>query len=231
MAADPIRAALSAARTALTGLALGLLLPGMATAQLTWLEAHFHAPLSLDGLQTATDVVVSPDGEFVYVSGRRDDAISWFARDGATGLLTYQGRVLFAQVGDGTIPNLEKPFFLASSPDGSHLYAGGGTTVATNKSFVIAFELDPVTGEPGFLATYLDDAPGQPLLASLGQVAGLAVSQDGKNLYAGAVSDHAVTVFSREAPTGLLTPIQVLTNGVGGVQGITNPPRDCAFPG
>jgi 6-phosphogluconolactonase (cycloisomerase 2 family) len=223
MAVDPHRSALSAARTALTGLALGLLLPGVAAAQLTWLEAHFHTQLSFDGLQTATDVVVSPDGAFVYVSGRRDDAISWFARDDATGLLTYQGRVLYAQVGDGTIPNLERPFFLAASPDGAHLYAGGGSAALTTKGFVIAFELDPVTGEPGYLASYLDGAPGQPLLASLGQVAGLAVSQDGKNVYAGSVSDDAVTVFSRAALTGLLTPVQVVTNGVGGA------PRGIAF--
>lgn len=222
MAVDPNRSALSAARKALTGLALGLLLPGVAAAQLTWLEAHFHTQLSLDGLQAATDVVVSTDGGFVYVSGRRDDAISWFARDDATGLLTYQGRVLYDQFG-GTIPDLERPFFLAASPDGAHLYAGGGTTALTTPGFVIAFELDPVTGEPGYLASYLDGTPGEPLLASLAQVGGLAVSQDGKNVYAGAINDDSVTVFSRAAPTGLLTPVQVLNNNVGGVQGIANP--------
>lgn len=231
MAVDPFRSALSVARTALAGLALGLLLPGVAAAQLTWLEAHFHTQLSHDGLQTATDVVVSPDGGFVYVSGRRDDAISWFARDDATGLLTYQDRVLYDQVDGGTISDLERPFFLAVSPDGAHLYAGGGTTGTTEPTtpgFVIAFTLDPVTGAPGFLESYLDGAPGEPLLDSLAQVGGLAVSQDGKNVYAGSIPDDSLTVFSRAPLTGRLTPLQVLTNGVGGVQALAAP-RGIAF--
>src|SRR5262245_26914940 len=39
----------------------------------------------VDGLASAADVAVSPDGANVYVSGSGDDAIAVFARDAATG--------------------------------------------------------------------------------------------------------------------------------------------------
>ena len=59
-----------------------------ATQELTFVEDFYHTAGVTDGLNWPSDVIVSPDNAFVYVTGRSDSALAVFSRDPATGQLT-----------------------------------------------------------------------------------------------------------------------------------------------
>jgi 6-phosphogluconolactonase (cycloisomerase 2 family) len=48
----------------------------------------------------------------------------------------------------------------------------------------------------------------------------LAITSDGKHLYAASYDDDAVVLFSRNASTGALTFVSVIQDGVDGVDGM-----------
>jgi 6-phosphogluconolactonase (cycloisomerase 2 family) len=76
----------------------------------------------VDGLDGARGVAVSPDGAHVYVTGRIDDAVATFARDPATGALSF---VELDKDGMGGVDGLDDASLAAASPDGAHLYVAG----------------------------------------------------------------------------------------------------------
>jgi 6-phosphogluconolactonase (cycloisomerase 2 family) len=195
-----------------------------AAGPLTWLEAHFHAPASFDGLASATDVEPSPDGRFVYVAGRTDDAVSWFARDATTGALTYGGRLLGDSQAGGTAPDFDRPFALAASPDGAHLYV-----IASNSNALVLLERDADTGALAFRASYADTASGgdpQQPLTLLRLPRAVAVRPDGACVAAGSFDDStdfdeaAVVAFARDPASGALTPADAEIEGLGGVDAL-----------
>lgn len=55
---------------------------------------------------------------------------------------------------------------------------------------------------------------------ALEEVAGVTESPDGNFVYIAAYTDNAVTVYSRNSATGILTRIQTVANGTGGVAGL-----------
>jgi len=188
---------------------------------LVFVEAHFHADNSFDGLQGAAVAAVSPDGANVYVAGKADDAVSEWSRDGSTGALTYLGRALCADPvcadpTKGTVPNFDRPEALALSPGGEQLYVGVG-----NSHALVILSRDS-EGGLSYAGSILDGADG----ASVQRVLSIAVSPDGEFVYAGdfCVScAGAVTVFSRDASTGLLSHVQTVT-GPNHVHGIALSP-------
>jgi 6-phosphogluconolactonase (cycloisomerase 2 family) len=157
----------------------------------------------LDG---ATDVDVSADGRFVYVTSFRGDAITAFARDAATGALTELG--CLAQGGkDGCTAarGLDGAYDLALSPDGRHVY------VASRFSRAVAIlarrpdgSLGQGAGRLGCVSEGGKDGCRASTRASLHGVRGVAVSPDGRNVYTGAFSSSALSIFSRDPATGAL---------------------------
>ncbi len=79
------------------------------------------------GLDGARFVLVSPDGENVYVASQDANAIAVFDRDGTTGTLTQKSAdaACISESGSGCTDGngLGRPVFLAISPDGATLYA------------------------------------------------------------------------------------------------------------
>jgi 6-phosphogluconolactonase (cycloisomerase 2 family) len=59
-----------------------------------------------------------------------------------------------------------------------------------------------------------------PGVLGLGGAQEVTVSPDGKHVYTCGQDDNAVTVFARDTATGRLTLVQVLEDGVGGVDGL-----------
>jgi len=185
---------------------------------LVFVEAHFHVDNSLDGLQGAAVAAVSPDGANVYVAGKADDAVSEWSRDPSTGALSYLGRALGVSQTGGTVPDFDRPEALALGPDGGQLYVG----VGNSHSLVmlprgVGGQLDADHAVP-----ILDGADG----ASVQRVLSIVVSPDGKFVYAGdfcVTCAGAVTVFSRDGSTGLLTHVQTVT-GPNHVHGIALSP-------
>jgi 6-phosphogluconolactonase (cycloisomerase 2 family) len=141
---------------------------------------------SVDGLDGANSIAVSPDGKYVYVASRRDDAVAYFWRNPSDGLLTYRGMV---QDGVGGVDGLNGARALTIGPDGSQVY------VASQPDDALAiFDRSSDDGSLTFLAAYKDGVGGPD---GLDTADGVAVSPDGAHVYVGGYGDDALAVFAR----------------------------------
>jgi len=198
-----------------------LSLPATATAavgDLSFVGAEFDGLGGIDGLDGASDAVVSPDGRHVYVASVTDGAISGFERDPVTGGLSYLG---VWKDGIGGVEGLGGVRRLAISPDGKHVYAPGSSddTVAIflrgNNGLLSFVGCVEDAGSPAAC----DDQGGQ--IDGLDRALGVGVSPDGKHVYVAAEFDSAVTVFSRNQGSGALQFVETQRQGVGGVDGLS----------
>jgi 6-phosphogluconolactonase (cycloisomerase 2 family) len=180
-----------------------------ATGALTFVEMEQDGAGTVDGLDGARSVAVSPDGQHVYVSGEYDDAAAVFSRDPVSGALSY---VEVHKDGVSGLDGLGAAYAVAVSPDGGHVYLAGWSDDA-----VAVFSRDGATGSLAFVEMEQDGAGGVDGLDSASWV---AVSPDGQHVYVAGFYDEAVAVFSREWATGTLTFIEMQENGVGGVDGL-----------
>lgn len=113
------------------------------------------------------------------------------------------------------------------SPDGRNVYVSGFLD-----NTITAYSRDRDTGAiaplPGAAACIKDQLKGGPgscttQAKGLGIVLGLAVSPDGRNVYAASVDSNAVTAFSRDARTGALTQ---LPGAAACIRNVTQPPTN-----
>lgn len=121
----------------------------------------------LEGLQ---DIVISPDNRFVYVSSNSQGTVSIFSRDADTGALTYAGTLNLYSEGH-IAANALALRELVISEDGSALYVA-----AFGSKSLLVFSRDNDSGA----LTYRNSVE-----LSVNTVNHLAVSADGKNIYAG----------------------------------------------
>jgi DNA-binding beta-propeller fold protein YncE len=158
------------------------------------------------GTNVVEDVVVSPDGDHVYVAASGDQSILVTGRDSGTGLLTP------LEIHDSTtIPGL-LPVALAMSADGKSLYVANGF-----KNTVVVFLRDVMTGQLSYVETHTDDVSG---VDGLLNVRSIVVSPDGGHVYAGSQDEDAVAIFSRNSASGALIYDGMVKDGVGGVTGL-----------
>jgi len=179
------------------------------TGELSFVEFHQDGIGGVNGLDSATEVAVSPDGRSVYVTGYWDDALAVFARDSQTGELSF---VEFHQDGVGSVDALDGSFAVAVSSDGRSVYV---TSVLDNALGV--FARDTSTGELSFVEFYQDGFGG---VDGLYLARGVAVSADGRSVYAIGQGDKALAVFARDLSTGELSFVEFHQDGVGGVGGL-----------
>ncbi len=189
----------------------------------------------LDGLAGASQVLVSPDGQYVYVSALDDDAINLFRRDVLTGKLT---RLRLYRDGFSGVDGLDGAFGMAFSQDGSKLLVTGYLEDA-----VAVFDRDPASGLLTFLEVVKRDPnTGEPKLAG---PAGIAVTPVGAGVYVAAFKDNAIVAFaqanprptldallpaSAQAGSGALTVVVKGTNFVAGAKAYVNDaPRTTTF--
>lgn len=178
---------------------------------LTFLGVEHDGVGGVDGLGGASAVVVSPDGAQVYAAGFDEGAVAAFRRDGATGLLAFDGLV---RDGAGGVDGLRGPRGLAVSPDGENLYVA-----ASEDDALVALRRDPDSGELSFLAAYRD---GVDRVEGLGGADSVAVSEDGAFVYATGFDADALAVFARGA-AGRLTFVEVHRRGLFGVEALDGP--------
>jgi 6-phosphogluconolactonase (cycloisomerase 2 family) len=173
-----------------------------ASGALTHLGLVRDGVAGVDGLAFVVDIVLSPDGAFLYAAGNTDDAVAIFARSAVTGLLTYLGLV---RDGEGNVVDLQNPHRIAITPDARHLYAA-------TADGVVVFSRNTGTGALTFVGSRPDLAP-----ANL-----IAASRDGRLVFAtsGSVANHRLSVLARDDVTGVLTPLEFRQSGVDGVVAI-----------
>jgi 6-phosphogluconolactonase (cycloisomerase 2 family) len=182
------------------------------TGVLTYDQVHKDGYGGINSLEGAEAVTVSPDGKHVYVAAGADDAVTVFSRDSMTGLLTY---VEFHQDGVLGVDGLESPIHVSVSPDGRHVYVS-----AAAEDAVAVFSRDSSSGSLTFVKAYWDGVDGFDGL-SFPRVN--VVSPDGAHLLVVGSNDDALAVFARDAASGALKPVEVLRDGVDGVDGLWDP--------
>ncbi len=163
----------------------------------------------VDGIDGAAGVVVSPDGRHVYVVGISDSSIAAFTRNPETGALSFVER---EQHGKNGVQEFLGPRIAAISPDGKHIY----TSVYLSDA-VTWFSRDAASGALSFGGFVKDGVAG---VDGLDGAYSVAVSPDGKHVYAAGLNDDSLVVFSRNATTGALTFASRVQDGVAGVDGL-----------
>ena len=168
---------------------------------------------TINGLDQARSVTVSPDGNFLYAAGRDDDAVATFSRNTTTGALTFvEEDIDGIDDGSGNIINgLGQARSVTVSPDGNFLYAAGQSDNA-----VATFSRNTTTGALTFVEVDIDgtdDGSGN-MINGLGGAIAVTVSPDGNFLYAAGQSDNAIATFSRNTTTGALTFVEEDINGM-----------------
>ncbi len=160
-------------------------------------------------LRNATAVVVSPDGDHVYVTSRppgNNHLLTVWSRDALTGSLSC-----IQKLADKT--NLRRGSGLSISADGTTLYA---TATSAGQERVSAYTRDTGTGLLTFLQSIKDGTGGANSLA--GPTA-TAVAPGDEQLYVSAATDSAVTRFARNLAGSLTSPV-ALIDDQGGVDGL-----------
>ena len=157
----------------------------------------------VDGIDGAVALAFAPGGTQLYVGGNVERAIAVFTRNPTTGALTF---VEAEKDGVNGVDGLFGVNDLAVSPDGAHVYAAAGAV-----STLTRFGRDGTTGAIAFQQALTD---GQGGISSLGGAGGVAISPDGGRVFVTAEQDSTVTVFGRDAATGVLQLRDALFDGV-----------------
>ena len=165
---------------------------------------------SVDGLNGASSVTVSPDGKHAYVTSNIDDSVALFSRNVATDDWSY---VEFKRDNVGGVDGLDAASAVTVSPDGVHVYATG-----FNENEVSIFTRNATTGSLTYHGVVRDGTGG---VDGLYRAVSVSVSPDGEHVYVAGHYDNAVAVFSRDPGTNVLTFVHFLRDNVGGVDGIS----------
>lgn len=145
----------------------------------------------VDGLGGPGEATATSDGRHLYVPGGLDSSVAIFSRDPASGTPSFLGTVVD---GAGGVDGLAVPRGLAESPDGQYLYVASLSNPDTgDQGGTALFSRDPATGALTFVERLLED------------VEYLAVSPDGRHLYAAAAG---ITVYTRDEASGELSFVQ-----------------------
>jgi len=153
------------------------------------------SPVSI-GIKDPRAVVVSPDGRFAYVTGRRgplgpppsnaDSAIAALTISPDGSLHTIAGTPLF-------LPGQVNSFGASITPDGAHMYVA-----QSNGDKIHGLDLNQTTGAPTVMA-------GSPFQAAGDTPIELAVEPDGEQLWVSEAFGKSVEGFAINPATGSLT--------------------------
>lgn len=186
---------------------------GCLTGGISAFVAGFTSPCTLvapenshgSGLRSVTRIVISPDGTSLYASAPRQSAVTEFARDPETGLLSYRGCLSGESRGLGPgnpcrpVPTALEAGFdsglwllgaLAISADGRSLYGA-----AKGDDAIAAFSRDPGSGA----LSYIESEP------TLDRPNDLALPPSGRGLYVAATGDAAAVRLARDPGSAALS--------------------------
>jgi DNA-binding beta-propeller fold protein YncE len=164
------------------------------------------------GLAGPSSVAVSADAKSAYVASATSDAVAVLTRNAVTGGLVPLAAGCVSETGSGGDcrdgKGLDGADSVATSADGKNVYA-----VSALSNAVVAFRRERSSGEltqlGGTAGCVSEDGSGGACKngKALFDPESVAVSADGKNVYVGSATSHAVAVFRRDATTGELSQL------------------------
>lgn len=168
----------------------------------------------LDGVSGLALVVDPLGADHLYVAGSEEGKIAIFewTREIVAGELIVSLDYLGIVENDvDGVQHMPSPGNLVATPDGRHLIVAGGRSGSLN-----VFSRDESTGLLSHVQTLRDSSADD---AQYFQLAGeIAVSPDGANVYL--IGENALTVFARDAATGVLTLLETKREGVDAIYGL-----------
>ncbi len=179
---------------------------------LTPLAVHRNGQGSTEGLKGASAIAFSPDGRRAFVTGSRDDALSVWQVNPDSGSPLIQ--IAVYKDGEGGIDGLAGAQDVAASPDGKRLFVIGSAEQALS-----AWRLNQGTDNPlTQLKVYKDGKDG---IDGLQGASAIALSPDGRRLFAVSISASALSVWRLGADTdNPLTQLKVYRNAKGSIDGL-----------
>jgi 6-phosphogluconolactonase (cycloisomerase 2 family) len=159
---------------------------------LTFVEAEFNGVggVGVSGLNGATAIAISSDGQNVYVAGRDDSAIAVFSRNPSTGQLSFVEAKVDGVAGVDGLAVVRRR---RGQPDGGFVYAAGN-----GESKIALFSRNAATGALAFVET----------VATAHVPVNLLLSPDGRHLYStaeGQSPNPPILGFQPNPATGQLT--------------------------
>jgi 6-phosphogluconolactonase (cycloisomerase 2 family) len=155
----------------------------------------------------ARGVVAHPDGKTLYVSSRRPGTLAVLDRDPASGKLAVRQLI---RDGDEGVTALAGTTGACVSRDGKFVYTISGRFEGDNA--VGVFQV----GADGKLAPLQEFISDQSDLKNLTGPNELAISPDGKHLYASGTTSCSLACFQRDAATGKLTFVATMQDAATG---------------
>jgi 6-phosphogluconolactonase (cycloisomerase 2 family) len=144
---------------------------------------------SVQGMVGASSIAVSPDGDYLYVSGQADNALSRFQRDPWTGMPTWLDQNVH---GDSGVAGLTGPLDVRVSKDGNYVYV-----VSLTDNSLVVFQrnrdfMSPDYGKLRIIQNMIDGVGG---VAGLNSPSDMSISPDDQHLYV--VTADSVLVIQR----------------------------------
>lgn len=164
------------------------------TGWLTFVEAQHQGVLGVAGIVEPLALTISPDGAHLYVATGDQSVVTVFARDKASGHLTQ--RPPDAEPDPGLIGISS----VTVSPDGAFVYA-----TRSNDDAIVIYRRNKASGALSFVEIVSQGVDG---VDGIYGVFWVAISPDGRRLYASSTLGHDLAAFERDPRTGLLFYLQ-----------------------
>lgn len=192
-----------------------------ADGRLTQVASIFDGTNGVDGLDDPTSVAVTTDGQYVYVTGKNDNAVAIFLRDANGNLLLPSPGLVRDSTPDANntlVDGLAAPMAIAAAAASGDVYVAG-----SGDNAVAFFKRSATSGTllfQGLERNGVDDTT-DPCGAvdGLNAVSTLTLSPDGQYLFAASTVDNAIAVFRRDA-AGELCFAEVFRDGQAGIDGL-----------
>ena len=162
------------------------------------------------------DITLSADGRFMYAAASGDQALMSIQRDNTSGQLSLTQTIENMSPDD---IGLEGVYGLTISPDGLHLYA-----VGSQSDSLLVFDINSTDGSLTYLETEKqgvdDPSDSGPPVSFMDRPLDVVVSPDGMQVFVASDFSSSLSVFNRDAVTGLLSFQESFKNSVSGISGM-----------
>jgi cysteine-rich repeat protein len=170
--------------------------------KLTFVDAEFSPPVTHASWYAR--IIVSPDGEHLYVTAFEESAVSIFDRDPSTGGIAYLGRV---KQGEDGILGFYRPAGMTLSPDGTFF-----TVASWGDGVITTLKRNASNGTLTFSEV-------EPLVGGFAQPAELEMGVNATHLF-GVAWDRFVSVSLVDPSTGAITRREQHQGGAEGDPGL-----------